>query len=319
MSRFLLLLIATLITSGVQAQAFPSRPIRVIVPFPAGGVSDILSRSVAQKMGESLGQNVIVENRPGAGGMVGSAAVAKSPADGYTLVNGSTSTVVVSAHLYKSLSFDPIKDFEPVGRIASVASVLIAHPSVPVNSVRELIALTKAQPGRLNYGSGGAGTTQHLGGERFKQMAGVDIVHVPYKGGAPALTDLVGGQLSVIFEPLPTALPNLRAGKVKALAVTTARRIAALPDTPTLVEAGLPGYEMAIWFGLLAPAGTPREIVSRINAELVKAMRTPEVRERLANQAADPIGDTPEEFAATLRQESQRWGEFARATGLKLD
>jgi tripartite-type tricarboxylate transporter receptor subunit TctC len=311
-------LLAVALPVAALAQAFPSKPIRVIVPFPPGGTSDILARVVGQKMAEGLGQPVVVENRPGASGTIGSAVVAKSAPDGYTLISGSTTTTVVAAYLYRSLAFDPVKDFQPVSRLASVPSVLIVHPSVSAKSVAEVIALAKAQPGKIHYSSGGAGTTQHLGGELFRYMANVDIVHVAYKGGAPALNDLIGGQVAMSFEPLPTAVSHIKGGKVRALAVTTPARIAALPEVPTIAET-LPGYEMSIWFGFLAPAGTPREVANRLNAEVVKALQAPDVRERLQGQGVDPIGDTVDEFAANMRAESARWAEFAKATGLKLD
>jgi tripartite-type tricarboxylate transporter receptor subunit TctC len=259
-----------------------------------------------------------VENRPGASGTIGSAVVAKAAPDGYTLISGSTTTTVVAAYLYRNLSFDPVKDFLPVARLASVPSVLIVHPSLPAKSVADVIALAKAQPAKIHYSSGGAGTTQHLGGELFRYMANIDIVHVPYKGGAPALNDLIGGQVAMSFEPLPTAVSHIKGGKVRALAVTTPARIAALPEVPTIAET-LPGYEMSIWFGLLAPVGTPREIVNRLNAEIVRVIKNKEVQERLQGQGVEPIGDTVEEFAANMRTESGRWGEFAKATGLKLD
>jgi tripartite-type tricarboxylate transporter receptor subunit TctC len=311
-------LLAVALPVAALAQAFPSKPIRVIVPFPPGGTSDILARVVGQKMAEGLGQPVVVENRPGASGTIGSAVVAKSAPDGYTLISGSTTTTVVAAYLYRSLAFDPVKDFQPVSRLASVPSVLIVHPSVSAKSVAEVIALAKAQPGKIHYSSGGAGTTQHLGGELFRYMANVDIVHVAYKGGAPALNDLIGGQVAMSFEPLPTAVSHIKGGKVRALAVTTPARIAALPEVPTIAET-LPGYEMSIWFGFLAPAGTPREVANRLNAEVVKALQAPDVRERLQGQGVDPIGDTVDEFAANMRAESARWAQFAKATGLKLD
>jgi tripartite-type tricarboxylate transporter receptor subunit TctC len=225
---------------------------------------------------------------------------------------------VVAAYLYRSLPFDPVKDFQPVARLASVPSVLIVHPSVPAKSVAEVIALAKAQPGKLNYSSGGAGTTQHLGGELFRYMANVDIVHIAYKGGAPALNDLIGGQVAMSFEPLPTAVSHIKGGKVRAVGVTTPARIAALPEVPTIAET-LPGYEMSIWFGLLAPAGTPRDVINRLNTEVAKALKSPDVRERLQGQGVDPIGDTADEFAANMRTESARWSQFAKATGLKLD
>jgi tripartite-type tricarboxylate transporter receptor subunit TctC len=300
------------------AQAYPSKPIRLIVPFPPGGTSDILARVVAQKMAEGLGQPVVIENRAGASGTIGAAVVAKAPPDGYTLLSGSSGTSVIAEHLYRNLSFDPVKDFQPISRLALVPGVLIVHPTLPAKSVADVIAQARAQPGKLTFASGGPGTIQHLSGELFRHMAKVDMLHVAYKGGAPALNDLLGGQVMMSFEPLPTAVPHIKSGKLRPLGVTTPARIAALPDVPAIAET-LPGYELALWFGFMGPAGMPREVTQRLNAEMVRAIKSPEVRERLQSQGADPIGDSVEQFAAVLRNESAQWAEFAKATGIKLD
>jgi tripartite-type tricarboxylate transporter receptor subunit TctC len=301
------------------AQSFPSKPIKIIVPFPPGGVNDVLARAVALKMTEQIGQGVLIENRAGAGGMVGAAFVAKSAPDGYTVLSGSTSGFAVAAHLYRNLSFDPLKDFQTITRIAEVANVLIVHPSEPARSVAELIAAARAQPGKLNYGSGGVGTTEHITAELFKLMAGVDVIHIPFKGGGAALPELLAGRLSFIFSPLPAALPHLRSGKVRPLAVTKSTRLQVLPEVPTVAESGLPGFETTIWIGLLTPAGTPPDVVARLNAEAVRAIRSPDVRERIIGLGAEPLADSVEEFAAVIEGESVRFADFVRRTGLKLE
>ena len=305
--------------SGALAQAFPSKPVKIVVPFPPGGVNDTLARLVATKMTELMGSSVIIEHRPGAGGNVGAAYVAKSDPDGYTLLSGSTSAMAVAAHMYRNLPFEALKDFQPVTRIADIPTVLILGPSESANSVTELIATAKAQPGKMNYGSGGAGTVQHIAGELFKQRAGIDVVHVPFKGGAPALLELVAGRLNYIFEPLPTAMPNIRGGKVKPLAVTRPTRLAVLPQVPTVGESGLPGFEMSIWIGFLAPSGVPRDVINRLNAEAVRAIRSPDILERIVGQGVEPIADSVEDFAAVIASESARYAEFAKRTGIKLD
>jgi tripartite-type tricarboxylate transporter receptor subunit TctC len=301
-----------------SAQAYPSKPIRLVVPFPPGGTSDILARVVGQKISEGLGQPVIVENRAGASGTIGAAAVAKAAPDGYTILSGSSGTSVIAEHLYRSLSFDPVKDFQPISRLALVPGVLVVHPSMTAKSIADIIAQARAQPGKLTFASGGPGTIQHLSGELFRHMAKVDLLHIPYKGGAPALNDLLGGQVMMSFEPLPTAVPHIKSGKLRPLGVTTPARIAALPEVPAIAES-LPGYELALWFGFMGPAGMPREVTQRLNAETVRAIQSPEVRERLQSQGAEPIGDSVEEFAAVLRKESAQWAAFAKATGVKLD
>jgi tripartite-type tricarboxylate transporter receptor subunit TctC len=311
-------LISAVVATGPRAESFPNKPIHVVVPFAAGGAADLMARIVAPQLGAALGQPVVVENRPGASGLIGTGSVVKSSPDGYTLLLGSTTTVTAAPKLYRDPPYDPVKELQPISRLALFANVVILHPSVLVSSVRELITLAKSEPGKLTYGSAGPGSAQHLAGELFKYMTGTDILHVPYKGGAPAMQDLVGGRLSLTFEPLNTALPRIRAGQVKGLAVTTLTRVPALPDLPTVSET-VPGYESTIWFGLLGPAGIPRDVVSLLHAAVVKALRTPEVRERLAEQGTQPIGDSVEAFAETVLRESSNWAEVAKKTGLKLE
>lgn len=299
------------------AQAYPSRPIRFIVPFAAGaGVLDIMARLVGQHLGTSLGQQVIIDNRPGAGGNVGAEVVARAAPDGYTMLMGATA-LVVSPYLYAKLPFDPLTDLVPVTQVNSAPLLLVVHPSLPVNSVAELIAFAKAQPGKLNYGSGGVGATPFLATELFKAMAGIDVVHVPYKGGAPALADLVAGQLSFMIENVPGTLPLVRDGKLRALAITSRQRLALVPELPTMEEAGVPGYEMIGWNGIFLPAATPPAIVSRLNAELVKVLRSAEVGEQLARLGAVPVGSTPEQFAAFVKDESRRWGKIIKDLGIR--
>ena len=299
------------------AQAYPSRPIRFIVPFAAGaGVLDIMARLVGQHLGASIGQQVIIDNRPGAGGNVGAEVAAKAAPDGYTMLMGAVA-LVVSPFLYAKLPFDPLADLAPVTQVNSAPLMLVVHPSLPVNSVAELIAYAKARPGALNYGSGGVGATPFLATELFKSMAGIDVVHVPYKGGAPALADLVAGQLSFMIENVPGTLPFVKDGKLRALAVTSRQRLALVPDLPTMEEAGVPGYEMIGWNGIFVPKATPPEIVARLNAELVKVLRTAEVGEQLARLGAVPVGDSPEQFGAFVKAESQRWGKIIKDLGIK--
>lgn len=299
------------------AQAYPSRPIRFIVPFAAGaGVLDIMARLVGQHLGTSIGQQVIIDNRPGAGGNVGAEVAAKAAPDGYTMLMGAVA-LVVSPYLYAKLPFDPLADLAPVTQVNSAPLMLVVHPSLPVNSVAELIAYAKARPGALNYGSGGVGATPFLATELFKSMAGIDVVHVPYKGGAPALADLVAGQLSFMIENVPGTLPFVKDGKLRALAITSRQRLALVPDLPTMEEAGVPGYEMIGWNGIFVPKATPPEIVARLNAELVKVLRTAEVGEQLARLGAVPVGDSPEQFGAFVKAESQRWGKIIKDLGIK--
>ena len=305
------------LAAPLQAQTYPSRPIRFIVPFAAGaGVLDIMARIVGQHLGTAPGQQVVIDNRPGAGGNVGAEVAAKATPDGYTMLMGAVA-LVVSPYLYAKLPFDPLTDLVPVTQVNSAPLMLVVHPSLPVKSVAELIAYAKARPGQLNYGSGGVGATPFLATELFKSMAGIDVTHVPYRGGAPALADLVAGQLSFMIENVPGTLPLVRDGKLRALAITSRQRLALVPDLPTMEEAGVPGYEMIGWNGIFVPKATPPEIVTRLNAELVKVLRSADVGEQLAKLGAVPVGDSPEQFGAFVKAESARWGKIIKDLGIK--
>jgi len=311
--------VLALLATGAWGQAYPAKPIRLVVPFPAGGTTDILARAVGQKLTEAWGQPVVVDNRPGAGGNIGAELVAKAASDGYTLLMGTVGTHAINASLYAKMPYDHIKDFAPVILVAGVPNVLVVNPAVPVNSVQELIAYAKANPGRLNFASSGSGTSIHLSGELFKVMAGVQMTHIPYKGSAPALQDLIGGQVQLMFDNLPSALPQIKGGKLRALAVTSAARAAALPDVPTVAEAGLPGFEASSWFGVLAPAGTPVAIIARLNAEIAKWLASPEAREKLASQGANAAGGSPEDFAKHIAAETAKWQKVVKESGAKVD
>lgn len=308
-----------LLACQAAAQSFPSKPLRLIVPYPPGGTTDIIARPVARRLQDSLGQPVLIENKPGAGGNIGMDFVAKSVPDGHTLALSAVSTLAIGASLYAKLPYDTLRDLAPVARIAAVPNVLVAHPSVSANSVRELITLAKSRPGELRFGSAGSGTTVHMAGELFRSMAGIDMQHVPYKGAAPAMIDLLGGRVELMFDFLSSSLAQVKAQKLKALAVTGPRRSVLLPDVPTVAEAGLPGYEVYGAFGVLAPAGTPKAVIARLNAEIVAALGTPEMQETLAAQGAERIGDTPEEFASSLKTEIEKWAAVVRASGARVD
>ena len=319
-----LALCAVALLAGAAPVAFaqsgyPSRSVRLVVPFPPGGTTDILARAAAQKLTEVLGQQVIVDNRPGAGGNIGAELVAHAPPDGYTLLMGTVGTHAINASLYSKMPYDHIKDFAPVILVAGVPNVLVVTPSLPVNSVQELIAYAKANPGKLNFASSGNGTSIHLSGELFKSLTGVTMTHVPYKGSALALTDLVGGQVQLMFDNLPSSLAFIKAGKLRALAVTSATRAAALPDVPTMVEAGVPGFEATAWFGILAPAGTPRDVVTRLNGEVAKWLASPEAREKLMAQGAIAAGGSPEDFAHHIAAETTKWAKVVKESGAKID
>jgi tripartite-type tricarboxylate transporter receptor subunit TctC len=301
------------------AQAWPSKPIKWIVPFAPGGTTDILARTVAEKLQTVLGQPVVVENKPGAGGAVGAEFTAKAAPDGYTIMGGTISTHAINASLYAKLPYDPVKDFAPITLIARVPNMLVVYPGVPAKDVKELIALLKANPGKYSFASSGNGTSQHLSGELFKSMAGVDMQHIPYKGSPPALQDVVGGQVTMTFDNITTAWPLAKAGKLRALAVTTARRSSIAPDVPTLAESGLPGFEVGSWQGVFAPAGTPPEIVKRLNTEIVRILNLPDVREKLGNLGAEIVADSPEEFAALVKAEVVKWADVVKKSGAKVD
>ena len=298
---------------------YPSKPIRIVVPFPAGGTTDVLARAAAQKLTESLGQPVVVDNRPGAGGNIGAELVAKSAPDGYTMLMGTVGTHAINASLYPKMPYDHVRDFAPVILVAGVPNVLVVNPSLPVNSVQELIAYGKANPGKLNFASSGNGTSIHLSGELFKTMTGVQMAHIPYKGSAPAIQDLAGGQVQLMFDNLPSALPLIKAGRLKALAVTSKTRAAVLPDVPTVAESGLPGFEASSWFGLLAPAGTPQPVIAKVNAEIAKWLATPEAKEKLLAQGANVAGGTPEDFARHIAAETAKWQKVVKESGAKID
>ena len=301
------------------AQPYPSKPIRFVVPYPAGGPLDTVARLLAQKVSESTKQPVIVDNKPGAGGNIGADTVAKSAPDGYTILMGAVATHAINPALYASMPYDPVRDFAPVTQVASTPNVLVVNPSIPATTVREFIAHAKANPGKLNFGSGSTGSAGHLAGELFKTLAGVDMTHVPYKGAAPAMQDLIGGQIHLMFDNLASALTQVRAGRVKALAVTTAQRSALAPELPTIAEAGLPGFDISTWFGIFAPAGTPRDALERLHAEFTRALASADVRERMVNLGADPVGNRPEEFAAYIRREAEKYARLVKASGAKVD
>jgi tripartite-type tricarboxylate transporter receptor subunit TctC len=305
--------------SGAPAQSYPNKTVRMIVPFPAGGATDIVARLVAQKLAEAWSQQVIVDNRGGAAGTIGSDLAAKAPPDGYTLLVGTSSTHAIAQSLYAKLPYDSVRDFVPIVGLATSTITLSAHPSVPAKNVKELIALAKAKPDALSFASSGAGGVSHLIGEMFKSQAGIQMLHVPYKGDAPALADLVGGQVSLEFGTAVSFLPYIQSGKLKALAVTGAKRSPVLPDVPTVAESGLKGFEALQWYGLFAPKGTPAEIVARINGETLKAVRTPELKDRLAKLASEMLPGTPEEFAAFQKAEISKWAKVVKASGAHID
>ena len=314
-----LFVVLAMTAADALAQPYPSKPIRLVVPFPAGGTTDILAREVGQRLALSLGQPVVIDNRPGAAGNIGSEHVAKSAPDGYTLLMATVGTHAINPNLYARMPYDHVKDFVPVVLVAGVPNVLEVTPSLPVNSVADLIKLAKEKPGKINFASSGSGTSIHLSGELFKTMAGVDMTHVPYKGSAMAITDLIGGQVQVMFDNLPSSLPQIKAGKLRAIAVTSAQRAPALPDVPTIAESGLPGFEATSWFGLVAPAGTPSSIVGRINADVNQWLQSPEAKEKLLAQGAVAAGGSPEQFAAYIHTETEKWARVVKASGAKVD
>jgi tripartite-type tricarboxylate transporter receptor subunit TctC len=316
--RWVLVLVAMLASSVAQAQEFPTRPIRLIVPFPPGGGTDVVARVLAPRMSETLGQSVVVDNRAGAGGNIGADLVAKAPADGYTILLAA-STVAVNVSLMPNLPFDPLKDFAPVVLLLMNQSVLVVNPNLPVNNVHEFIALAKSKPGALTYGSSGNGSGAHLAGEMFKIMAGVNLTHVPYKGAAPAMNDLIAGRIDAMIIDLAIAMPYVKAGKIKALAIGSAQRFDALPDLPTISESGVPGYEINGLMGFVAPSGTPAGAIQRLNEAANRSLQDPEVRQRLRALATIPMGGTPEQLDKVLRADIEKYGRVVRAAGMKVD
>ena len=301
------------------AADYPVKPVRLVVPFPPGGTLDILARGLAPELAAQLGQQVVVENRPGANGVIGYELVARAPADGYTLLIGGGSGIAVHPALLSKLSYDPVKAFAPVSMLATFPSVLIATPSFPANSVQELIAIAKATPGKLTYGSPGTGNVNHLVAEMFKSLTGADLVHAPYKGAALVITDVVAGHVPIGFVLLPGALPQMRAGKLKALAVTADQRVSAAPNLPTMAEAGVPGLDLVDWAGILVPAGTPADVISRLNQDIAKAVRSPEMRQRWIEQGLEPRFATSDELAAVIKSDVDKWGRIIRQAGIRAD
>jgi tripartite-type tricarboxylate transporter receptor subunit TctC len=299
--------------------SFPSRAVKLVVPFPPGGPLDIIGRAIAQKLTEAWGQPVVVDNRPGAGGNIGADIVAKSPPDGYTVVMGALSTHAVNPSLFVKMPYDAVKDFAPITLVAITPNVLVVNPALPVNTVKELVAYARANPGKLSFGSGSNGSAGHLAGELFKVETGADIVHVPFKGGAPAMQSLLAGDTQLMFDNLANAMTQVKAGKLKALAVTTAERSKLAPELPTMAEVGLPGFDITTWFGLLAPAGTPGEVIAKWNADVVKILNSPEMRERLTAQGAEPAPTTPAQFAAFIQSELPKYARIVKASGAKVD
>jgi tripartite-type tricarboxylate transporter receptor subunit TctC len=304
---------------AAAAETWPSRAVRIVVPFPPGGITDVLARHVAEGLRVQLGQPVVIDNRPGASGTIGAAYVARSAADCYTLLFGARSTFSAAPAIYERLPYDPARDFTAVARVASVSSVVVVHPSVGIGSIEVLRQTALREPGRLTFGSAGPGTSQHIGGELFNLLAGTRMTHVPYRGGAPAMNDLVGGHIDLMFEPVPTALVHIRSGALVALATTTPVRARALPDLPTIAETGLPGYDLTWWFGLAAPAKLPARVLDRLAAALRSAMQSPGMRDALVGMGADPMDDSPAEFARAIRADIEEWGALVRRTGARAD
>jgi len=308
-----------LLTAAAQAQTYPSKPIRFIVPFAPGGGSDLVARTVGQKITEALGQPVIIDNRTGAAGMIGAEVAAKSPADGHTLLLGSNGPLAINPSLYPKMPYDAVRDFAPVSLVTIMPFVLVTHPALPVKTVKELIALARARPNQLNYGSPGNGSTTHLANELLKSMTGIQITHIPYKGVAPAAIDLISGQVQMMSGDLSTLLPHVRSGRMRAIAVTGAKRSSLVPEIPTVAESGIPGYEASGWFGVLVPAGTPQPVIERLNGAMVKGLGASDARERLSAFGGEVAPGTPDEYGAHIRREAAKWGKLIKSIGLKAD
>jgi tripartite-type tricarboxylate transporter receptor subunit TctC len=315
-----LVAVATLVLCGsAAAQDYPARPITLVVPYAAGGGNDVMARIVAERMSKSLGQQIVIENKGGAGGSIATRQIAKAAPDGYTLGLGGTGTLAINPTLYPNVGYDPRKDFAPVGLIATSALVVLVHPTVQATTIPELIALAKREPGKLNYASAGAGSGIHLGSELFAHMAGISLTHIPYKGSSPALTDLLGGHVAIYLSSLPPAIALVKEGRVRALAVTGPQRSPIFPDLPTVAEAALPGYEAVLHYGIVAPAGTPQTIVDKLNAALLTALAEPDVRERIIADGAEPLPTTPAEYAADIDREETKWSKIVKMSGAKVE
>lgn len=311
-----------LVSAPVRSQSpgtYPDHPVRFVVPYPPGGITDILARTVAKGITALWGQSMFVDNRAGASGNIGVSWVAKAPPDGYTIVFGTASTHAINPFLFKNLGFDPIKDFEPITDVAQVSNVLLVGPNFPARTLAELIALAKAKPGQLSFASNSVGSSNHLSGELLKSMTGIDITHIPYKSSTNAVIDLIGGRVSMMFDNLTTAIPYLRDGRLRAIAVTSEKRVPLLPNIPTMVEAGLPGFVVTGWWGIFAPAGTPKPIVNKLNRDIITVLNSREAHDFLVAQSTDVIGDTPEHFAAFVKGDAERWGKIVKASGATVD
>jgi len=310
-------LAALAISAAAHAQVYPVKPIRMIVAYPPGGGTDIVGRTLAQKLGESLGQSVVVENRGGASGNIGTELAARAAPDGYTILMGNVAPNAINVSLFKELPFDPVADFAPVSLVASTPNILVVHPSTRARTVKEVIALAKAKPGAFNFASAGVGSSSHLAGELFRILASADIVHVPYKGAGPAMVDVLSGQVQLYFATMPAAMPHVKTGKLAPVAVTSARRSQALPDLPTIAESGVPAYEASTWYGVLAPAHTPSAVVARLHGDIAKILADAALHARLADQGFDPVGNSPEEFGAYIKSEILKWGKVIRDAGIR--
>ncbi|HVQ61348.1 MAG TPA: tripartite tricarboxylate transporter substrate binding protein [Burkholderiales bacterium] len=311
------LALAAFAISAAHAEVYPAKPIRMIVAYPPGGGTDIVGRMVAQKLGETLGQSVVVENRGGASGNIGTEIAARAAPDGYTVLMGNVAPNAINVSLFKNLPFDPVADFAPVSLVASTPNILVVHPSTPARSVKEVVALARSRPGVLNFASAGVGSSSHLAGELFRILAGADIVHVPYKGAGPAMVDVLSGQVQLYFATMPAAMPHVKSGKLVPIAVTSLKRSQALPDAPTIAESGVPGYEASTWYGLLAPAHSPDAAIARLHESVVKILGDAALRAKLADQGFEPVGDSPKEFAAYIRSEIAKWGKVIRDAGIR--
>jgi tripartite-type tricarboxylate transporter receptor subunit TctC len=305
------------LTGSAYAQEYPTKPIRLVVPWPAGGVTDVVARIVGERLGQTIGKPMVIDNKAGASGFIGTEIVAKAPPDGYTLLLVTSSTHAASPALFRKIPYDPLNDFATISQVTLAPTILVVPPSLPANSVAELVTLAKAKPGQINYASYGSGSTAHLAAELFLQATGTSMAHIPYKGAAPAVTDLIGGHVSVFFDSIPSSLPHVRSGKLKALAVTGPARTPAAPDIPTVAET-YPGFEVTVWQGFQAPAGTPRAIIDKLNANIVKVMAMSDVREKLMNLGADPVSSTPEQFAQHIAREKQKWADVVKRAGIPL-
>jgi tripartite-type tricarboxylate transporter receptor subunit TctC len=315
----LLALACACVPAVCGAQSYPNKPIRLVITYPPGGTTDFVGRPVAQKMSELLGQQVVVDNRGGAGGVIGTMMIAQSPPDGYNLLLGTSAGMTINPQIHSKLPYDPLKDFAPVSRTNVNPQILVAHPALAANNIKELIALAKAKPGTLNVSSSGVGTPNHLGAEMLKFMAGIDIVHIAYKGGGPATTDLIAGQTQLQFSSIPTVLQHIKAGRLKILAIGSAKRSPALPEVPTIAESGVPGYEYTTWYGIFAPKGTPAPILNKLSDVITKAVSSPEIAQRFIPQGAEPSPSTPQELTTYMREEYARWGKVIKAANIRAD